>query len=182
MTGCTYHPPPIYVEIFFPAALGTPMCVLYSTLKWCWIGGGKRRRHWKTGSRTFLLLFDIITDSWLFFRGTYWTGCGYFHWPLIPWNSPCNAHARCTFLRSYYLPEASTPAINISDSWDTSVLGSWSLPLDELTRSSFYSVAGSFLNIMDRVEYEVYDTGNEVYDDMFENDMDLTQEDTEASK
>ena len=35
---------------------------------------------------------------------------------------------------------------------------------------------------MDRVEYEVYDTGNEVYDDMFENDMDLTQDDTEASK
>ena len=35
---------------------------------------------------------------------------------------------------------------------------------------------------MDRVEYEVYDTGNEEYDDMFENDMDLTQDDTEASK
>ena len=35
---------------------------------------------------------------------------------------------------------------------------------------------------MDRVEYEVYDTGNELYDDMFENDMDLTQDDTEASK
>ena len=51
-----------------------------------------------------------------------------------------------------------------------------------MTRSSFYSVAGSFLNIMDRVEYEVYDTGNEVYDDMFENDMDLTRDYTEASK
>ena len=61
-------------------------------------------------------------------------------------------------------------------------IGIWTLPLDELTRSSFYSVAGSFLNIMDRVEYEVYDTGNEVYDDVFENDMDLTQDDTEASK
>ena len=31
----------------------------------------KKRRHWKPGSRTFLLLFDIITDSWLFLRGTY---------------------------------------------------------------------------------------------------------------
>ena len=75
--------------------------------------------------------------------------------------------------RSYYLPEASTPAIDISDSWggDTPVLGSWSLPLNELTRSSLFSVAGSFLNIMDRVEYEVY-----------ENDMDPTQDDTESSK
>ena len=74
--------------------------------------------------------------------------------------------------RSYYLPEASTPAIDISDRWgETPVLGSWSLPLNELTRSSLFSVAGSFLNIMDRVEYEVY-----------ENDMDLTQDDTEASK
>ena len=51
-----------------------------------------------------------------------------------------------------------------------------------MTHSSLFSVAGSFLNIMDRVEYEVYDTGNEVYDDMFENDMDLTQDDAEASK
>ena len=124
------HLPPIYVEIFFPAALGTPMCVLYSPLEWCWIGGGKRRRHWKTGSKTFCGCCLISSQMVGYFSGN---GCGYFHWPMIPWNSPCNAHARCTFLRSYYLPEASTPAINISDSWDTSVLGSWSLPLNELT-------------------------------------------------
>ena len=35
---------------------------------------------------------------------------------------------------------------------------------------------------MDRVEYEVYDTGNEVYDDMFENDMGPTQDDKKASE
>ena len=71
--------------------------------------------------------------------------------------------------RSYYLPEASTPAIDISDSWggDSPV----SLPLNELTHSSLFSVVGSFLNTMDRVEYEVY-----------ENDMDPTQDDTESSK
>ena len=73
------------------------------------------------------------------------------------------------FTHSHHLPEAPTPAIDISDSWGE--IGIWTLPLNELTRSSFYSVAGSFLNIMDRVEYEVY-----------ENDMDLTQDDTESSK
>ena len=41
----------------------------------------------------------------------------------------------------------------------------------QLTRSSLFSVAGSFLNIMDRVEYEVY-----------ENDMDPSQDDMESSK
>ena len=73
------------------------------------------------------------------------------------------------FTHSHHLPEASTPAIDISDSWggDSPV----SLPLNELTHSSLFSVAGSFLNIMDRVEYEVY-----------ENDMDPTQDDTESSK
>ena len=89
--------------------------------------------------------------------------------------------------RSYYLPEASTPAIDISDSWGETPLY-WEVDLchcsalNELTRSSLFSVAGSFLNIMDRVEYEVYDTWNKVYDDMFENDMDPTHDETESSK
>ena len=115
------HSPPIYVEIFFPAALGTPMCVLYSLLERCWIGGGKRRRHWKTGSKTFCGCCLISSQMVGYISGEHIKmvmAISIGHW------FHGTVHAMPIHIaRSYYLLEASTPAIDISDSWG----GDWDL-------------------------------------------------------